>query len=234
MIKALVLDIEGTTTSIDFVHKTLFPYSLEKIPGWITDESKQDELKPLFAEILSTLKQESHFETSNLSDQLTQQLVTETLMRWVREDRKHPALKKIQGFIWQLGYEKGEIKGHIYPEVPLALKRWNEQNLKVGIYSSGSVLAQKLLFKYSEAGDLTPYLSFHFDTQVGNKREVLAYQKIAKELGFKASEIHFLSDIPEELLAAQVAGFKVTQVLRSGTSPHPDFEGIKDFSSLYP
>src|SRR5690606_47121 len=125
------------------------------------------------------------------------EVTSATLKEWITNDKKDPLLKKIQGEIWQTGYENGELKGHIYPDVPEAFKRWLAKGLKLGIYSSGSILAQKLLFKYSVFGDLDQYISANFDTSVGPKREVQSYHNIAKELGLAAKEILFLSDIEE-------------------------------------
>ncbi len=227
MIKAILLDVEGTTTSIDFVHKELFPYSVEKIPEFIKDSENYEILQPIILEIKETLKAEGL-----LLNSLDHETMISTLIEWVRIDRKHPALKKIQGLIWQKGYESGAIKGHVYDDVKEAFINWTDQKLKVGIYSSGSVLAQKLLFKYSVAGDLTPFLSFHFDTKVGLKRESQSYKNIVQEIGFINNEILFVSDIPEELMAAKDSGLKTLHILRPGTLKHPDFKSIELFSEL--
>jgi len=230
MIKAILLDVEGTTTSIDFVHKELFPYSVDKISGFINDPKNSEILRPIIIEIKETLKAEG---LSQSLEHLTEsEVIISTLIEWVRIDRKHPALKKVQGFIWQKGYESGEIKGHIYDDVKEAFIKWTDQNLKVGIYSSGSVLAQKLLFKYSLEGDLTSFLSFHFDTKIGLKRESQSYMNITKEIGLNSNEILFISDIPEELMAARDAGLKAIHILRPGTSKHPEFSSIVKFSDL--
>lgn len=198
--KFILMDVEGTTTSIRFVHDTLFPYSYKKMDDYL---SKHPELEHS----------------------------SETFKSWIKADKKEPALKSVQGKIWQEGYENGELKGHIYPDVPKAFKRWLAQGLKLGIYSSGSVLAQKLLFKYSDFGDLDQYISANFDTSIGHKREVQSYANIAQKLQLAPAEILFLSDISEELEAAQKAGFQVKQLVRD-EEVQSDFEKHKDFSEI--
>ncbi len=187
--KYVLMDVEGTTTSIRFVHDVLFPYSLEKIDDPV-------------------------------------------MKQWIREDRKEPALKKLQGEIWQAGYESGDLRGHVYADVPRAFRRWKERGLRLGIYSSGSVLAQKLLFKHSVFGDLTGFLTDHFDTKVGHKREPASYETIAREAGLPPSEILFLSDIAEELAAAKKSGFLVTQIVREGAAGSPEFEQKESFEAI--
>ncbi len=139
------------------------------------------------------------------------------LRRWIEEDRKEPELKELQGRIWREGYESGELVSDVYPDVKPALTRWQQRGLGLGIYSSGSVEAQKLLFRYTSEGDLTPFFGAYFDTKVGAKRETDAYRKIAAELRRPASEILFLSDVEAELDAAQAAGMRTLQIVRPGT-----------------
>ena len=146
-------------------------------------------------------------------------VVIDTLIRWSLEDRKLTPLKTIQGILWKKGYESGEIKGHVYTDVALALENWKNDGLKLGVFSSGSIAAQKLLFQHSEAGDLTPYFSNYFDTTSGGKRETTTYTKIAVEINESPADILFLSDIIEELQAADEAGFQTIQLLREETIP---------------
>lgn len=186
--KFILMDVEGTTTSIRFVHDTLFPYSYEKMDSYIAE----------------------HPEVGVSSDQLK---------AWIKADKKEPILKSVQGKIWEEGYKNGELKGHIYSDVPKAFERWLDSGLKLGIYSSGSVLAQKLLFKHSDFGDLDQYISANFDTSVGHKREKASYENIAQKLKFAPNEILFLSDIEEELDAAAAAGFQVARLLRDEALP---------------
>jgi len=155
--------------------------------------------------------------------------VIDTLLHWIKIDRKHGALKEIQGLIWDVGYSKNDFKGHVYHDVKPFFTKILEKGSKIGIYSSGSVHAQKLIFGYSTEGDLTPMISHYFDTKIGAKRERTSYSNIATAVHLAPQEIHFFSDIPEELAAAEAAGFGVTQVLRPGTKSS-NFEGITDFS----
>lgn len=199
--KFILMDVEGTTTSIDFVHKTLFPYSIEKMHDFL--ESYQT----IFLDERKSLENE-------LQKNLTPTTMSDQLIEWIHEDKKHPILKSIQGKIWQKGYESGEIKGHVYNDVAPNLERWAKMGLKMGIYSSGSVLAQKLLFKNSVAGDLTPWLSAHFDTAVGPKQESNSYREIARQLEVSPKDILFLSDISKECFAAKEAHFQAAQIVR--------------------
>lgn len=225
MKKFILMDVEGTTTSIDFVHQVLFPYAEQKLSAYVQSHHQEKNVKDALNLLIDTvIDEEGH--NPDLKAQI------ETLLDWIRADRKHPALKTIQGFIWQHGYECGEIKGHVYPDVPLALKRWQAAKLGLGIYSSGSVLAQKLLFKHSIAGDLTSYFSAHFDTAVGPKRETSSYSAIAELLTLEPSEILFLSDIAEELEAASEVGYEVIQLSRAGSDNDSPYREEDSFAAI--
>ncbi|MFT6070122.1 MAG: enolase-phosphatase E1 [Bacteriovoracaceae bacterium] len=221
MTKFILMDIEGTTSSISFVHETLFPYAKERMLEFIRENKEV----PAVQDILTKLCAEQ-------GSGLSLPAAAELFNKWIDEDKKHGLLKKIQGLIWKEGFESGELKGHLYPEVAEALKNWKGKGVELGIYSSGSVEAQKLLFKYSINGDLTTLLSSYFDTAVGHKREVDSYKNIIKKIGVEASEVLFLSDITEELDAAKSAGLKVTQLFRDNlptSKPHPH---VTSFSEL--
>jgi enolase-phosphatase E1 len=226
-IRFILLDIEGTTTDIDFVHKVLFPYSAERLAKFVSDNANDCAVQEALDQVKITILEESQKTISDAE-------AVEMLLHWIQTDRKHGALKTLQGMIWKTGFEQGDYQGHVYPDVPAALERWQRQGIGLGIYSSGSVQAQKLLFGHSVFGDLTPYLSHYFDTQVGGKKEVQSYKNIAEALGISASEILFLSDVPAELDAAQAAGFQTTQLLRTSnmqTGAHPTATG---FANLAP
>lgn len=225
MVKYILTDIEGTTTSISFVHEVLFPYTTQQLPSWVRSHRSEARVQAALKDVADTVLSEQGLKTDE-----AQQI--EWLLRWVKEDRKHSALKAIQGYLWKDGYETGAFKSHVYPDVAPALARWQAQGLKVGVYSSGSVPAQRLLFGYSEVGDLQPYFSDYFDTAVGHKREVGSYQNIQKALGLPANEILFLSDIPEELDAAQAAGMQVLHLLRPGTAVCGRFKGVASFEEI--
>lgn len=136
------------------------------------------------------------------------------LEKWIDEDRKATPLKALQGMIWREGYESGELKGHVYADTPEFLRRWHGRGLRLYVYSSGSVEAQKLIFGHTEFGDLTPLFSGYFDTRVGGKREAQSYRTILLDTGLSGPDVLFLSDIGEELDAARAAGMKTCQLLR--------------------
>lgn len=224
MIKFILTDIEGTTTSISFVADTLFPYFLEHI-----DELKNQLKDPFVQEQLAVAKATVQKEENKI---IGDEKAIEYLAKWCREDRKHPALKSLQGMIWKAGYLNGQLKGHLYSEVEAVLKKWKAEGIDLGIYSSGSVPAQKLLFGYSEAGDITPLFSAFFDTKVGHKREVDSYQNIQKELGISANEILFLSDVDPELDAAKEAGYQTCKLVRPGTGPSSKHKTVGTFEDI--
>ncbi len=221
-VRAILTDIEGTTTDIAFVHKVLFPYARTHIADYVRSHAKE----PFVREQLAAVAQEAG-RTLSLEEAI------ELLIRWIDEDRKITPLKALQGPIWEQGYRRGDFTGHVYPEVPAALNRWRDSGRQLYVYSSGSVQAQKLIFGHTPYGDLTPLFSGYFDTQAGGKREVGSYQRIVQAIGLPAGEILFLSDIVEELDAARDAGLQVAQLLREGSADpaarhpqYPDFDAI--------
>lgn len=221
MIKLFLFDIEGTTTDINFVHKVLFPYAYQALEGYVLTHQNEPKLQKALEDVRKTVWEEEQ-------KKLELHEVIDQLKSWIKSDRKHPALKEIQGHIWDIGYSKGEFQGHLYPDVKPFFEKILQSNQQVGIYSSGSVHAQKLIFGFSTEGDLTPMISYFFDTKVGGKREVSSYQNIARETKLAPNEIRFFSDIPEELRAAEAAGFAVTHVVRAGTKAS-EFDGVTAF-----
>jgi enolase-phosphatase E1 len=209
-IEYVLTDIEGTTTSVSFVYDVLFPYFRDHI--WeLKNMSNHNSVDAAFNEIKEIVLAEEGIQLET-SEQIIQKLDS-----WCKEDRKITPLKTLQGILWKIGYETGELKGHIYEDVPITLEKWHTLGLKMGVFSSGSVKAQKLIFGYSEKGDLTTYFSNYFDTKTGMKRESETYVKIAQELRLEPSTILFLSDIVQELEAAHKAGFQTIQLVRPGT-----------------
>ncbi|QSD35799.1 acireductone synthase [Pectobacterium brasiliense] len=204
MIKAIVTDIEGTTSDIRFVHSVLFPYARERL----ADTVRQHGSDPEIAQALDALRQEL-----GQPDADSETLIA-ALNQFMDEDRKSTALKQLQGIIWRAGYRNGDFQGHLYPEVATQLAAWQQQGLRLYVYSSGSVEAQQLLFGYSNAGDLRPLFSDYFDTRVGAKRETGSYRTIAQAIGLPAEQLLFLSDIRQELDAAQEAGWHTCQLIR--------------------
>lgn len=203
MIKAILTDIEGTTSSIDFVHQTLFPYAKAHLRKFLRDHAGDDAVQRELAEI-------ERVENRDLSlDE-----AADVLERWIVEDKKITPLKSLQGMVWRVGYERGELKGHVYPDTPHALRQWQAQGLRLYVYSSGSVDAQKLIFGHTDFGDLTLLFSGYFDTRIGGKREAASYREILKQIGVSGEEALFLSDIGEELDAARAAGLHTCQLVR--------------------
>ncbi|WP_347262589.1 acireductone synthase [Rudaea sp.] len=223
MIRAIVTDIEGTTSSIDFVKDVLFPYAREKLPAFVVTHTDRPEVQHWLHEAAR--------EAGLVS--ASQQEIIDLLVRWVDEDRKATPLKALQGLIWEDGYASGEFKGHVYPEVAENLQKWKKQGIHLYVYSSGSVAAQKLLFGYSEAGDLTPLFSGYFDTEIGGKREVDSYRRIAAAIGIAPDQILFLSDIVQELDAAAAAGLQTTQLVRPPAEvPASRHDQVGNFSRI--
>lgn len=225
MTKLFLFDIEGTTTDISFVHQVLFPYAKERIEQFLLKQQGQDEVKKACKLVEETVLKEKNIQLKNLKE------ISQQLEEWIDSDRKHPALKTLQGLIWDDGYKNGDFKGHVYSDVFPFFTKIKNSGHTIGIYSSGSVHAQKLIFSHSTAGDLTPFISFYFDTKVGGKRDVSSYQNILNKVSFKACDVTFFSDIPEELTAAQEAGITAIQLLRPGTQPS-SFVAIKDFTEF--
>ena len=203
-IQAILTDIEGTTTSLSFVKDVLFPYAYEHMQSFVVE----NRTNPAVAKLIDDVRYEVNNPVLSLSGAIEQ------LKQWIRDDKKITPLKAIQGLMWQQGYASGDFTGHVYPDAVAGLQGWHAQGLQLYVYSSGSVQAQQLLFGYSDAGDLTPLFSGYFDTQVGHKREIGAYQHIAQAIGIAPEHILFLSDIREELDAAQQAGMQTCALVR--------------------
>lgn len=210
--KFILTDIEGTTSSISFVAEKLFPYFRNNILD-LAELTENPIVKEAFEQTIQLAQLEDEETIS------TDQDIIDKLYEWSVEDRKITPLKTLQGVLWEKGYQDGVLKGHVYPEVAANLKKWKEQGIDLGVFSSGSVPAQKLIFGYSISGDLTSYFSSYFDTNTGGKREFETYSKIAKVLQLQPSEILFLSDIVEELEAADSNGYQTIQLVREGMTP---------------
>ncbi|EIT68855.1 MULTISPECIES: acireductone synthase [Hydrocarboniphaga] len=222
MLKAIVTDIEGTTSSIEFVHKTLFPYAKAHLRRFLREHAGDAQIQSLIDDVEAVVGWDLSIDEA-----------ADTLEQWIAEDRKATPLKTLQGLIWKTGYEAGELKGHVYPDTPEFLRRWHAQGLALYVYSSGSVEAQKLIFGHTEYGDLTPLFSGYFDTRVGGKREAASYKKILKQIGLAGGEVLFLSDVGEELDAAREAGLQTVQLLRDDNAkPFEAHPQARDFSQV--
>lgn len=218
-IKAFLLDIEGTTSDIKFVQNVLFPYARDTCENFLNQHFDDVEIQKIIDDLveLSQQRDQRPIVRSDNKNEFVQSIVAN--VHWqISEDRKSKELKNLQGKVWKVAFESGEIKGHVYEDVPRKLKEWTEQGFKVFIYSSGSCEAQKLLFGHSEYGNLLEFLSGHFDTNIGHKQEDQSYRNIADALKLQPSQILFLSDIPNEVIAAENAGMR-TAILDRPDNP---------------
>ncbi len=221
MIKAVLVDIEGTTSPISFVKDVLFPYSRERLEKFIKENLSNPEIK----RILEDVKKE-------VGKELSVDETIETLKRWIDEDKKITPLKELQGLIWEEGFNSGELKAPVYRDAYEKLKEWKEKGIPIYIYSSGSVKAQKLFFSHTEYGNLLDLFSGFFDTKIGNKKESKSYTKIAENIGLKPEEILFLSDNPDEIKAAAEAGLKAIRIVRKNDAEYIDDFPYKQISSF--
>ncbi|WP_369407829.1 acireductone synthase [Roseomonas rosulenta] len=215
----ILTDIEGTTTAIAFVKETLFPFAEAALDGFLDARADDREVSAILADVRAAVPADDP---------------RATLRRWMAEDAKVTPLKSLQGLIWRAGYEDGRLHGHLWPDVAPCLRAWAAAGLRLAVYSSGSVPAQRLLFGHSVAGDLTGLFAGFFDTKVGGKREAASYATIAAGLHLPAREILFLSDVAEELDAAAAAGLRTTQLVRAedGTQRCPRHAQAADFPGV--
>jgi len=237
-VRAILLDVEGTTTPIDFVHRTLFSFARRRLGDYLRDHGDEDEVRDALGALRA---QRDADERDGLEpppwaaedDARSLPSATSYCLWLIAADRKVGALKTLQGRVWQLGYESGELRGEVYPDVPGAFARWREAGLRLAIFSSGSVLSQRLLFAHSTAGDLSGAIDAYFDTRTGPKREPASYGRIAADLDLATSELLFVSDTPAELDAAAAAGVRTALCSRPSTpapaSAHPV---VADFDEL--
>ncbi|HET6545467.1 MAG TPA: acireductone synthase [Rhodanobacteraceae bacterium] len=224
MAKAILTDIEGTTSSIRFVKDVLFPYARKQLPAFVVTHADEPELQHWLHEAAKEAELVS----------ATQQEIIALLIGWIDADRKSTALKAIEGMIWEEGYRASEFRAHFYEDAARCLRAWHAAGRKLYVYSSGSVPAQQLFFGHGDAGDLSPLISGYFDTETGPKRDAGSYRRISEAIGVAPGDILFLSDVIEELDAARAAGMRTTLVARAPArcpdiSPHPcasDFDTI--------
>ena len=222
-IQWILTDIEGTTTEVSFVYDILFPYFRAHMDQWKTVDSA-----PMNDVLEQTRLLVLEEQSINLS---SKEALFDQLRQWSIEDRKVTPLKTFQGMVWEQGFKSGAIKGHMYPDVKPALERWTAMGMKLAIFSSGSIAAQKQLFGFSTEGDLTPYFSAYFDTTTGMKRDEQKYQLIVQQVNAPANSVLFLSDIHQELEAAHAAGLRTLQLVRPGTQANWSW-CVADFSEI--
>lgn len=235
----VLLDIEGTTTPIDFVYQVLFPFARTRVKDYLTrhyNDAQGD---------ITQLRQEQAADTEQQLDppviggEAPEARIESTVayIHWLMDrDRKSTPLKSLQGKIWEEGYRAGELLSQVFDDVPPALERWRQQGKQICIYSSGSVLAQKLLFGHTTAGDLTPLLGNYFDTTIGAKIEAESYRRIAGALQLSPHAIVFISDVVAELDAARLAGLQCVLSLRPGNRPQSNsdaYQPIRTFTNLF-
>lgn len=232
MIKAILTDIEGTTSSISFVHDVLFPYAYNNMGDFLS-QNWDDITVQNAVQSIATLE--------HLTDYTPSQ-ITSILQDWIRRDRKLTPLKDLQGIIWEIGYKNGDFCSHVYEDAYKQLTFWHQQNIPLYIYSSGSVYAQKLFFSHTSYGDLLHLFSGFFDTNIGNKKESQSYTNISQSINYSPEEIIFFSDVEVEVNSAYDVGFKTVLVLRDkqlfeqykqpNNSPHQIVNSFLDISPL--
>ena len=240
-VRAVLLDIEGTTTSIAYVYDELFPYARTHLGAFLGDPANAtvvDELaQSLVVEHAGDVARGQQPPPWTGTSAESRRASIDAYARWLMdEDRKAPGLKRLQGLITDLGYRRGELHGHVYDDVPAALQRWRRSGIDAAIYSSGSELAQRRLFESTRHGDLTRLLKAFFDTSVGAKGDAGSYTKIAVAMGHPTGEMLFVSDVTRELAAARAAGLQVALSLRPGNAPQPDageFEAIESLDEMW-
>lgn len=209
MIRAILLDIEGTTTPIAFVHEVLFSYARDHAKEFLTSNTETEDVARL---------REEHAADVSKGEQPPAELAA--YVEWlIARDCKSTGLKSLQGKIWRQGYLDGSLKSQVYADVAPAFARWRARGLSINIFSSGSVLAQQLLFAHTDAGDLTKFIDQYFDTNVGKKAEAASYRRIAEALSLRAEEVLFISDVLAELDAANEAGMQTLLSIRPGNPP---------------
>jgi 2,3-diketo-5-methylthio-1-phosphopentane phosphatase len=218
---AVLVDIEGTVGSIAFVKEVLFPYSRRALPRFVAERGREPAVRALLDQARSLAGE------PGLSDEA----LVARLQAWVDEDRKVAPLKGLQGLIWEEGFRRGEFRAHLYPDVPPALRAWAARGLRLFVFSSGSVHAQKLYFGHSDAGDLAPLFEGHFDTTTGPKGEPASYRAIAAAIGVPPGRVAFLSDSRAELDAARAAGLGTLGLAREGAADLGDHPVARDLAS---
>lgn len=229
----VLLDIEGTTSSIDFVHEVMFPYARQHLAGFLETQAEHPELPACLQQLGKDLGKPAGW-----SEQPLPRLFPEVIagvLALMDGDVKATGLKQLQGMIWKQGFESGQLVSHLYEDVLPALQHWQSLGLRLAVYSSGSIAAQRLFFGHTRSGDLLPLFCAHFDTTTGPKKEAASYRAIASDLGLPPEAIVFISDVPEELQAASEAGLQTVLSVRPGNAavaPGHGFAEITAFDQL--
>jgi len=228
-VRAILLDIEGTTTPIAFVHEVLFSYARTHVRDFLTSNADSAEVRADVA----VLREEHAADVGNNNQPPAIDEGIAVYVEWLIErDRKSTGLKSLQGKIWRRGYADGSLKSQVYDDVAPAFERWRAKGLSVNIFSSGSVLAQQLLFAHTNAGDLTKFIENYFDTNVGKKGEAESYRRIAEALRLRAGDVLFISDVVAELDAASEAGMQALLSIRPGNPPQNNTDRYRAIHSF--
>lgn len=224
----VLTDIEGTTSSISFVRDVLFPYAARTLPDHLREHSDSPEVAAQVAATRALMGHEASLEE-----------VIAQLLAWIAADAKVTPLKALQGMIWVAGYRSGAYRAHVYPDAHVALHAWRAQGVPLHVYSSGSILAQKLFFSHTEYGDMTGLFEGYFDTTTGPKKQASSYTAIAAAIGQPAGDILFLSDVLDELRAARAAGMQTRWLVRPADTSATEaeltsgeFRAVRDFSEI--
>jgi len=240
-IRVILLDIEGTTTPVEFVYQTLFPYASRKLESFLREHFQDPEIQSLIQDLRKQhdLDQRNGLAPPGWLDNAEEAGLHSSVSygQWlIGRDSKCTPLKLLQGKIWQEGYANAELHGEVYPDVPVAFERWRRQKKIICIYSSGSALAQQLLFRTTTSGDLTPYISVFFDTRVGAKTEGESYKKIAASFSYAQHQFLFVSDAVKEIEAAASVGMQAILCDRdpNAVSPPSVGEVIHNFDGVLP
>lgn len=231
----ILLDIEGTTTPIDYVFGVLFPFAKAQVESFLQIHQQESEVRA----DLERLRQEYEADVARglvvPAWEDNRAIAAVPYIHYlIATDRKSTGLKSLQGKIWQQGYRDATLRSQLFPDVKPALARWTAKGKRLFIFSSGSIQAQQLLFRHTEEGDLTQFLSGYFDTETGAKKEVDSYRTIAQAIGVLPAQILFISDVTAELKAAQSAGMQTLFSLRAGnrTSDGEGFPVIRSFDNV--
>jgi enolase-phosphatase E1 len=230
--KVILLDIEGTTASVDFVHDVMFPFVTRNLPSFLDATWNEADTRAACERIAQDAGHDSLTAWEKVAGKEGRTLVEEQIAELMRGDVKATGLKAMQGLVWQAGFDSGELVAPIYEDVLPELKRWKARGIDIRIYSSGSIAAQKLFFGHTQHGDVLSHFSGHYDTTIGGKKDSLSYQKIAADIGVTPAEILFVSDLEGELEAARAAGVQVAAAIRPGNKPLSDSASFPRISSF--
>jgi enolase-phosphatase E1 len=242
-VRVILLDIEGTTTPVDFVYKTLFPYASRKLEAFLREHAQESKTRALMEDLRSQHELDAKQglqppEWLNSSEEERLRSCVAYGQWLIAKDNKCTPLKSLEGKIWQHGYESWELRGEVYPDVPVAFERWKRQEKIICIYSSGSTLAQQLLFRTTPFGDLMPHISTYFDTRVGAKTEAASFRRISDSVAYQPEQFLFISDAVKEMEAARSAGMQALLCVREERAGAASASGavgmIHDFNAVSP